>query len=63
MEINTVQTSNLELLGRVIDGKATSRERVTVLYNMTDPFLEEFLLIAMKAKVLFNDREDGNETF
>ena len=55
MENNTIETTTLEMLGRVIEGRATSQERRTVFLNMTNPYVEELLVIALRTKVLFND--------
>lgn len=55
MENNTIETTSLEMLGRVIEGRATSQERRTVFLNMTNPYVEELLVIALRTKVLFND--------
>lgn len=53
MENNTIKISNFELLGRVLDGAATSKERKTVLFNMSDIVFEEFFLVALRATTLF----------
>lgn len=55
MENNTVETTTLEMLGRVIDGCATHQERRAVFLNMTNSYMEELLVIALRTKVLFND--------
>ena len=55
MENNTIQISNFELLGRVLDGKANSKERKTVLFNMSDAVFEECIMVALRATTLFNE--------
>ena len=62
MENNTIETTTLEMLGRVIEGRATIQERRTVFLNMTNPYVEELLVIALKTKVLFNDNVQVYET-
>ena len=56
MENNTIQISNYELLGRVLDGKANSKERKTVLFNMSDAVFEECFMVALRATTLFNEK-------
>lgn len=56
MENNTIQTSDFELLGRVLDGKATSKERKIVLFNMSDAVFEECFMVALRATTLFNEK-------
>lgn len=60
MENNTIQISNFELLGRVLDGKASSKERETVLFYMLDAVFEECFVVALRATMLFNEK---NETY
>ena len=62
MENNTIQISNFELLGRVLEGKANSKERKTVLFNMSDAVFEECFIVALRATTLFNDNADTYET-
>ena len=62
MENNTFQTKNFELLGRVLDGKATSKERKTVLFNMSDAIFEECFMVALRATTLFNEKVEAYET-
>jgi len=62
MEVNTMKISNFELLGRVLDGRATISERKTVLYNMTESVFEECFMVALKATTLFNDNAEAYET-
>ena len=59
---NTIQISNFELLGRVLDGKATSKERKTVLFNMSDAIFEECFMVAFRATTLFNEKVEAYET-
>ena len=59
---NTIQINNFELLGRVLDGKATSKERKTVLFNMSDAIFEECFMVALRATTLFNEKVEGYET-
>jgi len=59
---NTIQINNFELLGRVLDGKATSKERKTVLFNMSDAIFEEFFMVALRATTLFNEKVEVYET-
>ena len=56
MENNTIQISNFELLGRVLDGKANSKELKTVLFNMSDAVFEECFMVALRATTLFNEK-------
>jgi hypothetical protein len=53
---NTIQINNFELLGRVLDGLATSGERKTVLFNMSDAVFEECFMVALRATTLFNEK-------
>lgn len=62
MENNTIQLNNFELLGRVLDGKATSKERKTVLLNMSDAVFEECFMVALRATMLFNEKNEAYET-
>ena len=62
MENNTIQISNFELLGRVLDGKANSKERKAVLFNMSDAVFEECFMIALRATILFNEKVESYET-
>lgn len=62
MENNTIQINNFELLGRVLDGKATSKERKTVLFNMSDAIFEEYFMVALRATTLFNEKVEAYET-
>ena len=62
MENNTIQINNFELLGRVLDGKATSKERKTVLFNMSDAVFEECFMVALRASILFNEKVEAYET-
>ena len=61
MENNTIQISNFELLGRVLDGKASSKERKTVLFNMSDAVFEESFMVALRATTLFNEKVEAYE--
>ena len=62
MENNTIQINNFELLGRVLDGKATSKERKTVLFNMSDAIFVECFMVALRATTLFNEKVEAYET-
>lgn len=62
MENNTIQISNFELLGRVLDGKASSKERKTVFFNMSDAVFEECFMVALQAITLFNEKVEVYET-
>ena len=62
MENNTIQINNFELLGRVLDGKATSKERKTVLFNMSDAIFEECFMVALRTTTLFNEKVVVYET-
>ena len=62
MENNTIQISNYEQLGRVLDGKANSKERKTVLFNMSDAVFEECFIVALRATTLFNEKVEAYET-
>ena len=62
MENNTIQISNFELLGRVLDGKASSKERKAVLFNMSDAVFEECFMVALRAMTLFNEKVEAYET-
>ena len=62
MENNTIQINNFELLGRVLDGKATSKERKTVLFNMSDAIFEECFMVALRTTTLFNEKVEVYET-
>ena len=59
---NTIQINNFELLGRVLDGKATSKERKTVLFKMSDAIFEECFMVALRATTLFNEKVEAYET-
>lgn len=62
MENNTIQINNFELLGRVLDGKAGSKERKSVLFNMSDAIFEECFMVALRATTLFNEKVEVYET-
>ncbi len=62
MENNTIQISNFELLGRVLDGKASSKERKAVLFSMSDAVFEECFMVALRATILFNEKVEPYET-
>ena len=62
MENNTIQISNFEQLGRVLDGKANSKERKAVLFNMLDAVFEECFMVALRATKLFNEKVEAYET-
>lgn len=62
MEVNTMKISNFELLGRVLDGRATISERKVVLYNMSESVFEECFMVALRATTLFNDNSEAYET-
>lgn len=62
MENNTIQINNFELLGRVLDGQATSKERKIVLFNMSDAVFEECFMVALRATTLFNEKVEVYET-
>lgn len=62
MENNTIQISNFELLGRVLDGKASSKERKTVSFNMSDAVFEECFMVALRATTLYNGKVETYET-
>ena len=59
---NTIQTSNFELLGRILDGQASSEERKTVLLNMSDAVFEECFMVALRATMLFNEKNEAYGT-
>ena len=62
MENNTIQINNFELLAQVLDDKATSKERKTVLFNMSDAIFEECFMVALRATTLFNEKVEAYET-
>lgn len=62
MEDNTIQTNNFELLGRVLDGNGASKERQSVLFNMSDSTFEECFMAALRATTLFNEEIEVYET-
>ena len=62
MENNTIQISNFELVGRVLDGKANSKDLKTVLFNMSDAVFEECFMVALRTKTLFNEKVEAYET-
>lgn len=62
MENNTIRINNFELLGRVLDSKATSKERKTVLFNMSDAVFKECFMVALRATTLFNEKVETYET-
>ena len=57
-----MQINDVELLGRVLDGKSTSKERKTVLFNMSDAVFEECFMVALRATTLFNEKVEAYET-
>lgn len=57
-----MKISNFELLGRVLDGRATISERKVVLYNMSESLFEECFMAALRVKTLFNDNAEAYET-
>lgn len=62
MENNTIQTNNFELLGRVLDGKASSMERKIVMFNMSDPGFKECFMVALRVLTLYNEKVEAYET-
>lgn len=58
MENNAVLMNNVELLGKVLDGQATGKERKAVLKNMSDLVFDEFFMVALRATILFNENID-----
>lgn len=58
MENNAVLMNNAELLGKVLDGQATGKERRAVLKNMSDVVFDEFFMVALRATILFNENID-----
>lgn len=56
MENNVIEISNFELLARIIDGKATAIECMSVLLNMSDSVFEECFMVALQAISLFNEK-------
>jgi hypothetical protein len=62
MEVNMMKNSNIELLGRVLDGSATCTERKAVLLNMSGSAFEECFMVALRATTLFNDNTKTYET-
>lgn len=62
MENNTIQISNFELLGRVLDVLATLKERNTVQLNMSDAVFEDCFMVALRATTLFNEKMEPCET-
>ena len=56
MENNRIQINNFELLGRVLDGRATSKECKIVLFNLSDATFEECFMVALRAATLFNEK-------
>ena len=58
MENNAVLMNNAELLGKVLDGQATGKERRAVLKNMSDLVFDEFFMVAFRATILFNENID-----
>jgi hypothetical protein len=62
MEVNMMKNSNIELLGRVLDGSATCTERKAVLFNMSGSAFEECFMVALRATTLFNDNTETYET-
>lgn len=57
-----MKISNFELLGKVLDGRATISERKVVLYNMSESVFEECFMVALRATTLFNDNSEAYET-
>ena len=55
MENNSIVINNVELLGKVLDGRATSKERRVVLKNMSDVIFDEFFMVALRATILFHE--------
>lgn len=58
MENNAVLMNNAELLGKVLDGQATGKERRAVLKNMSDVVFDEFFMVALRVTILFNENID-----
>lgn len=50
------------MLGGVLDGEGTIRDREIVLLNMSDSVFEECFMVALRARTLFNDKSDVYET-
>lgn len=51
---NMALMGDFELIGRVLDGQATDKERRIVLSDMMDIDFEEFFMVALRATTLFN---------
>lgn len=62
MENNNNKISNVELIGRVLDNKATCKERMMVICNMQNISFKECFTIAYKAQTLFNEKNRTYET-
>jgi len=62
MENNSIRINDFELLGRVLDGLATLKERKTVLYNMSDAVFKDCFMVALRATTLFNEKVEAYET-
>ncbi len=58
---STIQINNFELFGRVLDGRATTKERKMVLFNMSDAVFAECFMAALRATTLFNEKVDAYE--
>ncbi|WP_276864366.1 hypothetical protein [Mediterranea massiliensis] len=55
------KTENFELLGRILDGRATLNERQNVLLNLSDGVFRECLAVALRAIVLNNNKRNKYE--
>ncbi len=58
---STIQINNFELLGRVLDGQATTKDRKMVLFNMSDAAFAECFIAALRATTLFNEKVETYE--
>lgn len=56
----TVRMDAVELLGRVLDGAASTMERQMVLCSLNNKVFEEYFMVALHATVLYNGKDYGS---
>lgn len=62
MDNNSILINDCELLGRVLDGCSVSEERTGVLADFADMAFKECFMVALRATVLFNEKNEIYET-
>lgn len=59
---NIIDSDRIELLGRILDGTATTNERTWALQNLNNSVFEECFMTALRAATVFNTNNKVYET-